>query len=63
MDIRKGMPGIKQSGCIANDQLKINLAQFVYAPVPRTPDLWKHATPDITFSLVVNSFGVKDVRK
>ena len=63
MEIRKGMPGLKQSGRIANYRLKIHLAQFGYAPVPCTPALWKHATCDITFSLVVDDFGVKYVGK
>ena len=63
MEIRKGMPGLKQAGRIANDQLKIHLAQFVYAPVPCTNALWKHAKHDITFSLAVNNSGVKYVRK
>ena len=61
MDIRKGMPGLKQSGRIANYGLKIHLDQFGYAPVPRTPTLWKHVTRNITFSLVVDEFGVKYV--
>ena len=59
MEIRKGMPGLKQAGRIANDRLKTHLAQFGYAPIPHTPDLWKHATRDITFSLVVDDSGVK----
>ena len=42
LEIRKGMPGLKQSGRIANDRLKARLAHFVFAPVPRTPALWKH---------------------
>ena len=63
MYIRKGMPGLKQYGRIANDQLKIHLAQFGYALVPRTPALWKHATRDITFYLVIDNFGVKYVGK
>ena len=63
IDIRKGMPGLKQAGHIANGRLKIHLAQFGYAPVPRTPTFWKHATRDITFSLVVDDYGVKYVGK
>ena len=42
MEIRKGMPGLKQSGRIANDRLQLHLAKFGYAPVARTPSLWKH---------------------
>ena len=48
---------------IANDRLKIHLAQFGYAPVPRIPALWRHTTRNITFSLVVDEFGVKYVGK
>ena len=53
MDIRKGMPGLKQAVRIVNNRLKLHLDQFGYAPVPRTPALWKHVTRDITFSVVV----------
>ena len=63
MEIHKGMPGLKQADRITKEQLKTHLAQFGYAPVPCTPDTWKHATRDITFSLVVNDFGVKSVGK
>ena len=59
MEIRKVMPGLKQAVRIANDRLKIHLALFGYAAVPRTSALWKHMTRDITFSLVVDDFGVK----
>ena len=63
LEIRKGMPGLKQAGCIANDRLQQHLARFGYAPVARTPSLWKHETRPITFSLVVDDFGVKYVGK
>ena len=43
--------------------LRIHLAKFGYAPVARTPSLWKHATKNIFFSLVVDNFGVKYVGK
>ena len=59
MDICKGMPGLKKSGRIANERLKIHLAQFGYVIVPCTSSLWKHATRDITFSLVNDDFNVK----
>ena len=29
LDIRKGMPGLKQAGCIANDRLKYLLANII----------------------------------
>ena len=58
LEIRKGMRGLKQAGHIANDRLKAHLANFGFAPMPRTPALWKHATNPIIFSLVVDDFGV-----
>ena len=57
------MPDLKQAGRVTNDRLKINLAQFGYAPVPCTSALCKHATHDITFYLVVDDIGVKYVGK
>ena len=33
LEIRKGMPGLKQAGRIANNRLKIHLAKFVYSPI------------------------------
>jgi hypothetical protein len=59
MEIRKGIPGLKQAGRIANDRLTKHLAKYGYAPVPRTPSLWAHATRPVQFSLVVDDFGVK----
>ena len=47
LEIRKGMPGIKQSSRITNDRLKAHLAHFGFALVPRTPALWKHTTKPI----------------
>ena len=47
IEIRKGMPGLKQAGKIANDRLTIHLAKHGYHPVPRTPSLWKHETDSI----------------
>ena len=63
LNISKSMPGLKQSGRIANDRLKAHLAKFGFAPVPRTPALWKHNIKPIWFSLVVDDFGVKYIRK
>ena len=59
MEIQKGMPGLKQAGIIANERLQQHLLQYGYAPVPRTPALWRHSTRNIAFSLVVDDFGVQ----
>ena len=47
LEIRKGMPGLKQAGCFANYRLKAHLSTFGFASVPRTPALWKHDTTPI----------------
>ena len=53
------MPGLKQAGRIANNRLQKHLATFGYAPVPRTPSLYQQVSRPVTFSLVVDDFGVK----
>jgi hypothetical protein len=63
MEIRKGMPGLKQAGRIANDQLTAHLAKSGYRPVPRKPSLWTHDHRPIHFALVVDDFGVIYVGK
>ena len=63
LETRKGMPGLKQDGRIANDQLKAHLPHFGFAPVPITPALWKLNIKPILVSLVVDNFGVKYIVK
>ena len=59
LEIRKGMPGLKQAGKIANDRLTTHLAKYGYHPCKHTPALWRHVTRKVTFALVVDDFGVK----
>jgi hypothetical protein len=56
---RKGMYGLPQAGCIANDCLTAFLAPKGYAPVPVTPGLWRHDKSDLAFTLVVDDFGIR----
>ena len=63
IEIRKGIPGIKQAGRLDSDRLTKNLARNGYAPVPHTPSLWRHYTSDLVFSLFVDDFGIKYTRK
>ena len=63
MEIRKGTPDIKQAGRLSSNRLTKNLDRNGYAPVPHTPSLWRHHTSDLVFSLVVNNFGIKYIRK
>jgi hypothetical protein len=59
--IQKGMYGLPQAGILANELLQRNLAKDGYRPTPHTHCLWTHDTHPISFSLVVDDFGVKYV--
>ena len=59
MKIVKGVPGVKQSACLANERLVHRLAPYGYGPVEHTPSLWKHESNRILFALVVDDFGIK----
>jgi hypothetical protein len=58
-EVRGGMYGLKQAGKIAHDDLKQHLKPYGYQPVQFTPGLWKHNTSGLTFTLIVDDFGVK----
>jgi hypothetical protein len=60
LDIKSNyLPGIVH--ILANELLQSNLAKDGYRPTPHTHGLWKHDTRPISFSLVVDDFGVKYV--
>ena len=59
--MQKGMYGLSQAGHIANKQLRKILTPFGYRPSTTTPGLWKHNRRKLTFTLVVDNFGVKYV--
>jgi hypothetical protein len=59
IEIQKGMYGLPQAGILANELLQLNLAKDGYRPTQHTHGLWKHSTRPISFSLVVDDFGVK----
>jgi hypothetical protein len=61
--IQKGMYGLLQAGIIAQQILKERLQKHGYCQSQMTPDLWKHNTCPISFSLVINNFRVKYVGK
>ena len=53
------MPDLKQAWKIANDRFKKNLAKYGYETMHLTPEMWKHPSHDIVFTLIVDNFGVK----
>jgi hypothetical protein len=55
------MYGFPQSGILANELLQRNLANDGYRLTQHTHGLWTHDTRPISFSLVVDGFGVKYV--
>jgi hypothetical protein len=61
IEIQKGMYGLPQAGILANELLQRNLAMDGYRPTQHTHGLWTHDTRLISFSLVVDDFGVKYV--
>jgi hypothetical protein len=54
---------LKQSGALANKQLSKVLGKERYFPSEHTSGLWLHKTRDISFTLVVDDFGVKYTNK
>jgi hypothetical protein len=63
MEIRRAMYGLPQAGILANKLLKKRLAKHGYFEVTHTPGLWKHISRPISFTLVVDDFGIKYVGK
>jgi hypothetical protein len=61
IEIQKGMYGLPQADILANELLQRNLAKDGYRPTTHTHGLWTHDNRPISFSLVVDDFGVKYV--
>ena len=53
------MYGLPHAGKIVNKRLTKHLEPYGYTPSKLTPRLWKHATRSISFTLVVDNFGIK----
>ena len=62
-EIQKGMYGLPQAGIITQQLLEERLKKHGYRQSQTTPGLCKHDTRPISFSLVVDDFGVKYVGK
>lgn len=60
VEISKGIYGLAQAGILAQQRLMSLLAKHDYHPISDScPCILKHKTRNITFSLVVDDFGVK----
>ncbi len=63
LEMRRAVWGLPQAGILANKLLRKRLAPKGYYECKQTPCLWRHATRPISFTLVVNNFGVKYTNK
>jgi hypothetical protein len=61
IEIQKGMYGLPQVGILFNELLHRNLTKDGYRPTTHKHGLWTHDTCPMSFSLVVDDFGVQYV--
>ena len=61
--IDKDWYGLKESGKIAHDDIVAHLHKYRYMKEKRTEGLFTHQTRDISFTLVVDDFGIKYTNK
>ena len=59
VEITRTMYGRAHNGRIANQGLQKHLAKYGYYPTKRTLGLWKHRAQSISFTLIVDDFGIK----
>ena len=63
VEIRKGMYGSPQAGILAHIRLTKHLLSHRYIKCSNSPGLFKYISRDISFTLVVDDFGVKYTNK
>lgn len=61
--INKAWYGLKESGRIANEDMVVHLKKHGYHESKVTPGLLTHESRDISFTLVVDNFGIKYKRR
>ena len=61
--IKKAWYGLKESGKIAHDDLVQHLERYGYRKARHTEGLFTHITRSISFTLVVDDFGIKYIDK
>jgi hypothetical protein len=61
--VRRGMYGLPQAGIIVQELLEEQLKKAGYTQSKLTPGYWKHEWHPISFTLVVDNFGVKYIGK
>ncbi len=61
IEVHKGMYGLPQAGILAQELLEQRLNKHGYFQNKAIPGLWMHQTRPISFTLVVDDFGIKYV--
>jgi len=61
IEMRKAVYGLPQAGILANKKLRRKLEPHGYFKHENTPGLWYHISRPISFTLVVDDFGIKYV--
>jgi hypothetical protein len=62
-EVRRGMYGLPQAGIIAQELLEERLLKAGYRQSKVTPGYWKHDWRPISFTLVMDNFGIKYINK
>ncbi len=62
-EVQHGMYGLPQAGIIAQELLQEQLLKAGYHQSKVTPGYWKHDWRPISFTLVVDDFGVKYINE
>ena len=63
VEVNKGMYGLPQAGLLAQQLLEKRLNEHGYTQSEIILGLWKHKTRDLTFTLVIDDYGVKYTAK
>jgi hypothetical protein len=63
IEMRRAVWGLPQAGILANKQLRCKLAPFGYYKSINILGLWRQKSRLLTFTLIVDGFGIKFVNK
>ena len=58
---KKKVYGLPHAGRITYDQLHDHPVKYGYTPTRLTRSIWQHSNHSITFTLVVDDFGIKSI--
>jgi hypothetical protein len=61
LEMRRAVWGLPQAGILANKRLRWKLAPFGYYECKNTPGLLYHISRPISFTLIIDDFGIKYV--